>query len=167
MSHPRTAESAVLFVCLGNICRSPTAEGVFRKHVHEAGLDHRIHIDSCGTAGYHEGAPPDRRAQAYAQTQGVDLSRLQARALRDSDFDQFDYILVMDRDNLADVKAQAPSHCRADIALLLDFAPEAHEREVPDPYYGGDAGFKYVFALVDQASRHLLTHIEARLGGRT
>lgn len=158
-----TADIAVLFVCLGNICRSPTAEGVFRKRVKDAGLSERIFIDSCGTAGYHEGGSPDRRAQAYARTQGIDLSSLQARALRDDDFERFDYILVMDQANLDDVNARAPAHCRAHIALLLDFAPRSSPREVPDPYYGGDAGFKRVFGLVDEAAVELLHMLEARL----
>lgn len=159
-----TADIAVLFVCLGNICRSPTAEGVFRKRVTEAGLGSRIFIDSCGTAGYHEGGSPDRRAQAYARGQAIDLSSLQARALRDEDFERFDYILVMDQANLDDVNARAPRHGRAHIALLLDFAPHTSQREVPDPYYGGDAGFARVFGLVDDAAQGLLKTLETRLG---
>lgn len=154
----------VLFVCMGNICRSPTAHGVFRDLVRKEGLDGRIEIDSAGTHGYHIGAPPDSRAQATARTRGFDLSDLRARKAITEDFVEFDYLLAMDEDNYQNLKAIAPSNASGRLRLFLDFAPAAGLREVPDPYYGGQQGFEQVFDLVTEASRGLLAHIRREQG---
>ena len=156
---------SVLFVCLGNICRSPTAEGIFRRKVKEAGLDRDIQVDSCGTGSWHIGHPPDERAIEYAATQGIDLSGLRARKLSDADYSRFDYVIAMDRRNLKTVKARAPKHATACISLLLDFDPHSPTREVPDPYYGGEEGFRRVYTLVNQACDRLLDDIRKRLEG--
>lgn len=147
-------EIAVLFVCMGNICRSPTAEGVFRHHAVVAGHASRLVIDSAGTHAYHVGEPPDRRAVAAAERRGISLGDIRARRVSDDDFESFDYIIAMDEDNVARLREQAPQH-QAKICLLLEFSP-SREREVPDPYYGGAAGFERVLDLVEEASRGLL-----------
>ncbi|XKE46767.1 low molecular weight phosphotyrosine protein phosphatase [Halomonas organivorans] len=152
----------VLFVCLGNICRSPTAEGMFRRHLTEAGLDGRVEVDSCGIGSWHLGKAPDPRAQAAAASRGLDLSALRARQLDDRDFDRFDYLLAMDEDNLSVLQARRPADCAAHVGLLLEFAG-LPGRAVPDPYYGGDAGFEEVLDLVEAASRGLLTEVRDRL----
>ena len=157
------AEISVLFVCLGNICRSPTAEGVFRKLLAENGLDGRIRVDSAGTGGYHVGAPPDARAMAAAKARGVDLSGIRARKVASEDFERFDLILAMDQDNLDDLRDSAPGETRARMALLLDFAPQRHERAVPDPYYGGKNGFERVLDLVTEACAGLLEDLRRRI----
>ena len=149
----------VLFVCLGNICRSPTAEGVFRHHVRETGLDGRITADSAGTGGWHAGDPPDRRAQAAARRRGIELSDLRARQAKPDDFTRFDYILAMDQRNLRDLQSMAPAGQEDRPRLFLSFAPHLGTAEVPDPYYGGDAGFEAVLDMIDAASRGLLDHI--------
>jgi len=151
--------SRVLFVCMGNICRSPTAEGLFRQYVENAGLAERIEIDSAGTHAYHIGNPPDPRAQAAARRRGVDLSCLRARQVSVKDIIDFDYVLAMDRDNLTVLKRLAPAHLVDKPRLFLDFAPDLKESEVPDPYYGGEAGFLYVLDLIEAASKGLLEHI--------
>jgi len=149
----------VLFVCLGNICRSPTAEGVFRHLVEQAGMDARIEVDSAGTGGYHVGDPPDGRAQAAARHRGIDIARQRARKVRRADFHDFDYILAMDRDNHENLAAICPPDEVHRLRLFLDFAPQAGRRDVPDPYYGGAGGFDKVLDLVEDASRGLLDHI--------
>ncbi|HBG94262.1 MAG TPA: phosphotyrosine protein phosphatase, partial [Chromatiaceae bacterium] len=137
----------VLFVCMGNICRSPTAHGVFRKLVEEAGLDDRIEIDSAGTHAYHDGEPPDQRAQETARNRGVLLHDLRARRARAEDFERFDYILAMDQDNYHSLSAICPEGRGLErrLLLLMDFAPHMRTREVPDPYYGGASGFETVY----------------------
>lgn len=152
----------VLFVCLGNICRSPTAEGVFRDRLAKAGLAGRVEVDSCGVGDWHVGMGPDARALEAAKRRGVDIVALRARQLDDSDFQRFDYILAMDHDNLAAIKAHRPPECRAHIGLLLDFAGE-HGRAVPDPYYGGARGFEDVLDLIEAASDGLVEELRARL----
>lgn len=152
----------VLFVCLGNICRSPTAEGVFRTHLERAGLAERVEVDSCGVASWHVGKAPDGRAREAAARRGVDLSALRARQLAAEDFERFDYVLAMDHDNLAALEAQRPASSEAVVGLFLAYAGWP-ERAVPDPYYGGDDGFEEVLDLVDAASRGLVTEITARL----
>ncbi|MCE8036924.1 low molecular weight protein-tyrosine-phosphatase [Halomonas sp. MCCC 1A11062] len=154
----------VLFVCLGNICRSPTAEGVFRRELEKAGLAHRVEVDSCGIAHWHVGKGPDPRTMAAARQRGVDLSELRARQLAAEDFSRFDYLLAMDHDNLAAIRAQCPEGCGAHIGLFLDFAGHV-DRPVPDPYYGGEQGFEEVLDLVEAASRGLLEEIARRLEG--
>ncbi len=153
---------SVLFVCMGNICRSPTAEGVFRHHVLQAGLADRIVIDSAGTHAYHVGEPPDRRAAAAAARRGISLDGILARRVSDEDFVRFHHIIAMDEDNLARLRDQAPVEHHAKLRLFLEYSA-GREREVPDPYYGGAAGFERVLDLVEDASRGLLaTLIERR-----
>ena len=142
----------VLMVCLGNICRSPTAEAMLRKKVHEAGLDGRIEVDSAGTADYHVDSPPDRRAVAHGERRGLAMKNLRGRQVGRDDFERFDFILAMDEDNLADLQRIRPPGARARVALLLSYAPHAGAREVPDPYYGGPDGFETVLDLVDAAA---------------
>lgn len=151
-------KTSILFVCMGNICRSPTAEGVFRHFVNEAGLEKRIRIDSAGTHAYHSGEPPDTRAHAAAQGRGYSLDGILARRVSDADFDDFDYILVMDDENLEALRSRAPAGHRAELSLFLSFSG-GRTREVPDPYYGGAAGFERVLDLVEEASRALLERL--------
>jgi len=148
-------KTRVLFVCMGNICRSPTAEGVFRHFVNEAGLDKLITADSAGTHAYHIGEPPDRRATAAAERRGVSLSEIRARRVSDSDFEDFDYVIAMDEENRMRLLEQAPEEHQGKVQLFLNFI-EGSETEVPDPYYGGAAGFERVLDLVEEASRGLL-----------
>lgn len=152
----------VLFVCMGNICRSPTAHGVFRHLVEQAGLGHRIEIDSAGTHAYHAGEPPDERAQETALARGIDIGDLRARRAAPEDFLYYDYILVMDQDNYHSLSRICPPGQERKIALFLDYAPELRVREVPDPYYGGQRGFDQVFDLVESAARGLLDAISRR-----
>ncbi len=152
----------VLFVCLGNICRSPTAEGVFREIVARAGLDAHIEIDSAGTHAYHVGEPPDARAQAAAMQRGIDLSRLRGRRATDNDIKQFDYVLAMDAENHDNLLAICPPGFEHKIRLFLEFAPNRPEREVPDPYFGGDNGFERVLDMIEEASEGLLADIRNR-----
>ena len=140
---------------MGNICRSPTAEGVFRHHAEQAGMAERIHIDSAGTHAYHVGEPADRRARAAAERRGISLDGIAARRVDPEDFERFDYILAMDADNLARLQAESPDEHRHKLHLFLELA-EADEREVPDPYYGGAAGFERVLDLVEDASIRFL-----------
>lgn len=147
----------ILFFCMGNICRSPTADGVMRAKLQAAGLD--AAVDSAGTHGYHVGAPPDRRSQAHARRRGYDLSPLRARQLVAEDFTRFDLVLAMDADNLAHAERLCPPEQRHRLKLLLDYAPQLGRREVPDPYYGGDAGFEDVLDLVEAACDGLVTSL--------
>ncbi len=151
----------VLFVCMGNICRSPTAQGVFTKVVQEHGLEEMISVDSAGTHDYHIGKPPDERAREAAEGRHVDLSALRARQVDVADFARFDYILAMDRDNLGILQALCPDDPNGKVRLFMDFAPEVSERQVPDPYWGGQRGFERVLDMVEAASRGLLDHIQA------
>jgi protein-tyrosine phosphatase len=154
-------KTSILFVCMGNICRSPTAEGVFRHHADKAGWSDRLHIDSAGTHAYHVGEPADQRARAAAERRGISLEGIYARRVQVGDFERFDYIIAMDRENLARLHEEAPEACRHKIQLFLEFAP-VEETEVPDPYYGGAAGFERVLDLVEAASRGLLETLAAR-----
>ncbi|RMF16473.1 MAG: low molecular weight phosphotyrosine protein phosphatase [Gammaproteobacteria bacterium] len=156
-------QTGILFVCLGNICRSPTAEDVFRARAAQAGLANRLRIDSCGTGHWHVGEPPDPRAVQAARERGYDLSALRARQVSDSDFQNFEYILAMDSDNLAHLRRMAPSGFTGHLGLFLDFAPGHEGEPVPDPYYGGDAGFAHVLDLIERASEGLLAHLSERL----
>jgi protein-tyrosine phosphatase len=152
----------LLFVCMGNICRSPTAEGVMRHLLREEGLEDEITIDSAGTGAWHVGNPPDRRATAAAVARGIVLEGA-ARQVRPSDFDDYDLLLVADRENLADLRAIAPGEAaRAKVRLLREFDPAsegAPDLDVPDPYYGGPDGFEDVLDLVEAACRGLLAEI--------
>ncbi len=144
---------------MGNICRSPTAHGVFERMVRDAGLAALIEVDSAGTHAYHIGKSPDPRSQETALGRGIDLSGQRARKAAREDFEQFDYVIAMDRDNLANLLTIAPDAHRTKLHLLLDFAPELGVREVPDPYYGGSGGFDRVFDLVTAAAEALLVTI--------
>lgn len=149
----------ILFVCLGNICRSPLAEGVFRHHVQAAGLAHRFAIASAGTGGWHVGEPPDPRTCASALERGIDIRHQRARQLQPGDLLRHDLILAMDRSNLRDVKKLDRKAELAHVRLFRDFDPEPGDGEVPDPYYGGEEGFRLVFEIVDRTSRALLEHL--------
>jgi protein-tyrosine phosphatase len=150
---------AVLFVCMGNICRSPTAEGVFRALVAGRGLGGRIAADSAGTHAWHVGDPPDPRTCAAARRRGLDLSGLRARQATADDFRRFDYVLAMDRRNQAALEALRRPGSPARLGLFLDFAPRLGRREMPDPYYGGPDGFELVLDLAAEAAAGLLNHI--------
>ncbi|MDP7241188.1 MAG: low molecular weight protein-tyrosine-phosphatase [Rhodospirillales bacterium] len=150
----------VVFVCLGNICRSPTAEGVFRALVEREGLGKRIAVDSAGTGAWHAGEAPDPRAQKAALRRGIDLSNIRARKAMKQDFNTFDYVLAMDLENLAALKKLCPPCEEHRLSLLLDYAPEAGRRDVPDPYYIGGQGFENVLDLIEAAARGLLAHIQ-------
>ena len=155
---------SVLFVCMGNICRSPTAEGVVRKLLSESGPALGVELDSAGTHSYHVGHPPDRRAQTAAEARGVDLSSIRARRVVEDDFTRFNLILAMDEDNLAELEAMRPAEATAQVRLLLDYAPANGMKEVPDPYYGGPNGFEQVLDLVEAAARGLMAEIAAGKG---
>jgi protein-tyrosine phosphatase len=153
----------VLFVCLGNICRSPTAEGVLRVLAAREAPDLMLEVDSAGTAGYHIGEPPDPRTRAAAARRGYDLSTQRARVVEPADFERFDLILAMDRENLRVLRRRAPAGAHERLRLFLEFAPQAADPEdVPDPYYGGPNGFEQVLDLVESASRGLLAHLRLK-----
>lgn len=153
------SEIKVLFVCLGNICRSPTAEGVFRSKIIEAGLEEKISIDSAGTGDWHIGRSPDPRAQEHAASAGYDISDLRARLVAQEDFQIFDYILAMDQQNLLDLQAMRTQSFDGHLSLFLDFYKGSAVREVPDPYYGGDEAFQEVIQLVERGSDALIHDI--------
>ena len=150
----------VLFVCFGNICRSPTAEGVFRHLLAQEAPELRVEVDSAGTAGYHIGHPPDLRSQRAAHARGIDLSGLRARQVTTEDFLRFDLILAMDQDNLEELEAMRPAESRAKVRLFLEYAPELGRTEVPDPYYGNARGFEEVLNLSEAASRGLIAALQ-------
>lgn len=153
----------VLFVCMGNICRSPMAEGTFRRLLQDAGLADKVYVDSAGTHSYHIGARPDERGQHTARRRGVELSGIRARQVLPSDLLEFDYVLAMDRDNYAHLLDLCErTEQRTKLYLLMDFAAELPEQEVPDPYYGGLGGFERVMDLLEVASEGLLRHIRER-----
>jgi protein-tyrosine phosphatase len=154
-----TDSVSVLFVCMGNICRSPTAEAVFLHCVQQAGLVKHIHIDSAGTHDYHIGDMPDARTQRAALRRGYDMSRLRGRQVAAGDFMRFDYVLAMDEANLAILKRLRPRDAQSHLGLFLEFAEHHDEREVPDPYYGGSDGFERVLDMVEEAAGGLLKHI--------
>ena len=155
----------VLFVCMGNICRSPLAEGVFRHLVTSAGLADRFEIDSAGTSSYHIGDPPDARTTSEARARGIELTGA-ARQIKPADLSDFDYILVMDAENMARVRQLAKSAAGANVRMLRDFDEEATDadRDVPDPYYGGARGFEEVHDIVERACARLLEHIRKEHG---
>ena len=153
----------LLFVCLGNICRSPTAEGVMRRLVADAGLDGEVVVDSAGTAGWHEGDPPDRRSQHEAKARGLDISGLRGRQVRAHDFERFDLLLAMDAENQRDLLHLAPdAAAQGKVRLLREFDPAAvaaGDLEVGDPYYGGPEGFARVYDHIESACKGLLKHL--------
>lgn len=154
----------VLFICMGNICRSPTAHGIFRHKLAESGLDTAIDVDSAGTHGFHVGGPPDRRAVAILAEQGIDISDLRSRQVTLSDFASFDYIVAMDEDNYEHLRALSPESAVERIHRLMDFAPDFGDGEVPDPYYGGSSGFERVCDLVEAGTEGFLAHLKVRHG---
>ena len=149
----------VLFVCLGNICRSPSAEAVLRAIAAREAPELSLEVDSAGTAGYHIGDAPDARSQAAALRRGYDMAPLRARIVEAADFERFDLILAMDTNNLEVLRRRAPADYRERVRLFLEFAPDCGLDEVPDPYYGGPSGFEQVLDLVEEASRGLLSHL--------
>lgn len=157
-------KSKILFVCMGNICRSPTAEGIFRKLVNEHSSLVNIEIDSCGTIGYHVGEPPDHRSVSFAKRRGYDLSPIRSRKISIEDFEYFDLILAMDIENLNNLKVIADNNERhlKKIGLFLDFDVTNSVRIVPDPYYGGSSGFDDVIDLIEAASKGLIVHLLAQ-----
>ncbi len=152
-------ETGILFVCLGNICRSPTAEGVFRQRLVTRGLESRFRVDSAGTGDWHVGSPPDRRAQLAAASRGFDISGQRARQVRPDDADGFDYLIAMDRGNHRDLVHLAGTERAHKVRLFMEFAGIDGLEEVPDPYYGGDDGFDRVIDLVEAASDGLIEHL--------
>jgi len=164
--------TSILFVCLGNICRSPMAEGLFRQIVTDAGMGERYRIDSAGTGSWHVGRPPDLRAQQALGLRGIDISSLRARQITRDDFNGFDLILAMDRSNHNRLMDIAPDVYEPNVRLLMKYAPEMGICEIPDPFFGGPEGFDYVVNLIEVASRGLLASLmkehatlaDARLG---
>jgi protein-tyrosine phosphatase len=149
----------ILFVCLGNICRSPIAEGVFRRLAEAEGLGDRFEIDSAGLGDWHVGQAPDGRAQMAARRRGVEISGQSARQVEQGDFDRFDLLLVMDRSNFNELKRRAPAGTEAKIRYFLDFAETASSKDVPDPFFGGPEGFEHVLDLIEAAARGLLASL--------
>ena len=151
---------SVLFVCLGNICRSPTAEGVFRQKAIKNGFD--VHVDSAGTAGYHKAAPPDKRSQQVAKARGYDLSTLKCRRVTEDDYEYFDYIIAMDKANQSDLERKCPEEYQHKISLFMSHSQSEFD-EVPDPYYGGGKGFELVLDLIEEASDGLLLKLSQQV----
>ena len=149
----------ILFICLGNICRSPSAEGVFRHLVSEAGLSDHIDTDSAGTGPWHAGNPPDRRAQDAARARGFDISHLRARQVQSDDFHAFDFLVAMDKDNHQDLISMSPQDLHHKISLLLDHSGGPRGKDVPDPYYGDLSGFHDMMDLIETGAKGLLEHI--------
>jgi protein-tyrosine phosphatase len=152
-------KKSILFVCMGNICRSPTAEGVFRARAGQAGLAEDLHIDSAGTHAYHVGQSPDPRSTAFAARRGVDLSAQRARRVEAADFARFDYVIAMDHENMALLKAACPAEHRHKLHLFMAFATHSDSDVVPDPYYEGDDGFDLVLDYIEDASDGLIAAI--------
>lgn len=155
----------VLFVCLGNICRSPLGEGIFRHLVTQAGLESRFEIDSAGTGNWHVGKPPHHGSQRVAKERGLDISLQRARQLQIEDLDDYDYVVAMDSQNFTDIRDLDPLRkTRAQVVRMMDFAPARRMTDVPDPYFGGPEGFDHVYDLVEEASHGLLAHIAKEQG---
>jgi protein-tyrosine phosphatase len=161
MNRGKNTKTRVLFVCMGNICRSPTAEAVFRHQVTAAGFENAVHIDSAGTHDYHIGEPPDARAQKAAARRGYDATELRARQVDETDFEVFDYILAMDKANLAILERECPPQYSHKLGLLMQYSERYSEgvEEVPDPYFGGNQGFEHVLNMVEEAGRGLLIQL--------
>ena len=158
-THTENRTARVLFVCLGNICRSPTCEGVFRNLVEQQQLTIDILVDSAGTGNYHIGQPPDRRAIAAAAQRDIEIGGLRARQVMPVDFERFDYIIAMDKDNVHDLEAIAPPGASGKIRLFMEFAKNRHSPNIPDPYYGGRSGFDRALDMIEDASSGLLADI--------
>lgn len=153
----------ILFVCMGNICRSPTVHGVMRHLLQESGLAQRVSIDSAATHNYHPGEPPDARSQRHALRRGYDLSDLRARPVTRQDFEVFDLVLAMDHDNLQHLQAKSPDAHRHKLRLLAEFFEQHDAPVVPDPYYGGADGFEHVLDLAEDGCRGLIRHVQTVL----
>ena len=151
--------TSVLFVCMGNVCRSPTAEGVTRQRAQARGMDREVFVESAGTGAWHVGEAPDRRAVSHAAKRGYDLSALRARQVCEADFSRFHYIFAMDRQNLKALQAMRPPAYAGHLGLFLEMVPSLELREVPDPYFGGAAGFEHVLDLIEAASEGLLERL--------
>lgn len=164
MSEP---QFKILFVCMGNICRSPTAEGVFKKKLNDNGLHSLVHIDSAGTHNYHPNSPPDQRSQMHALRRGYDLSGLRARQVRHADFEYFDLFLTMDWDNRAILEERCPAVMHHKIRGFAEFLHTTQASVIPDPYYGGEQGFEQVLDLVEEASEGLLNMVMQKISQRT
>ena len=158
-----TSKYSVLFVCMGNICRSPTAHGVFRQKVIEQGLALQVAVDSAGTHNYHPDSPPDERSQVHAAKRSYDLSDLRARQIQDEDFERYDLILVMDWENLALVEDVCPPTYLGKVRRLTEFCIQNDSPVVPDPYYGGSHGFDHVLDLIEDASEGLIKHVRQKV----
>jgi protein-tyrosine phosphatase len=156
------SRTRILFVCLGNICRSPTAEAVMRIIAAREAPELSIVVDSAGTADYHVGDPPDPRSREAALRRGYDMSALRARCVEAADFERFDLILAMDRENLLELRRSAPARVQARVRMFLEFLPNALQQDVPDPYYGGANGFEEVLDLIEAGSRALIHHLRER-----
>lgn len=156
----------VLFVCMGNICRSPMAEGIFRREIAKAGLMDKVHIDSAGTHSYHVGSKPDQRAQNAANKRGVNISGLRGRQVADVDFEKFDYILAMDTANLNNLKRRAPARLHGKLRLLLSYSRKYPNLDVPDPYYGGISGFEENLDMIEDAVQGLIKEIQMLQPGK-
>lgn len=164
---PAPNKVGVLFVCMGNICRSPTAEAVFQQKVRKAGLDDVVEVDSAGTHAYHVGDPPDPRSVRHAAARGYDMKGLTGRQLSTYDAERFDYVIAMDRGNYNRIVQEfggSDEGQRAEVRMFLEFAPDVAELEVPDPYQGGSTGFEHVLDLIEEASEGLLAEIRERVG---
>lgn len=160
MTIEQNKKASVLFVCMGNICRSPTADAVFKHIVRQAGLEREIYVDSAGTHAYHIGEPPDRRAQNSASKRGYSMQDLRARKVVVSDFADFHYILAMDYENLAYLQQWCPDRYSGKPKLFMSYSKgKYNDQEVPDPYFGGDQGFEQVLDMIEEASKSLLEHI--------
>ncbi len=156
---------SVLFVCMGNICRSPTAHGIFEHFVNNSPLSKQILVDSAGTQSHHNGEKPDKRSSELAQEKGYDLRYIRSRKVVSEDFENFDYIIAMDSDNLSDLRYKCPEEHLGKLHLFLELGDVAESRghvDVPDPYYGGMNGFKYVLDLVEEGSQNILGFIQAK-----
>lgn len=159
--------TSILFVCMGNICRSPSAEGVLRQRAEAAGVGHLLTIDSAGTHAYHIGEAPDGRSVAHAARRGYDLSRLRARQVQDADFAHFDYLLAMDHDNLERLQGRCPPQYRHKLQLFMQYAPNSGSAVVPDPYYGDASGFELVLDYCEAAADGLLRQLAGKTGGHS
>jgi protein-tyrosine phosphatase len=161
LEHSKSLKYKILFVCTGNICRSPSAEGVFRDIINQQNLNQLFYIDSCGTHGYHAGQSPDSRSQYAAMKRGIDISQQIARTLEQDDFNRFDYILAMDNYNLSFLQSMADEDNLYKIHLFLEYDENSKLIEIPDPYYGGEDGFEIVLDLLQQASIGLIKHLKS------
>lgn len=149
-------KTSVLFVCLGNICRSPTAEGIFHRLIQERGIENHFEVDSCGTSAHHKGEAPDLRSQEEANSRGTDLSFIRSRQFIMEDYYRFQHIFAMDERNLADIMDDFPENSDANIQLLLDYHPSLSDKSVPDPYWGGSKGFSHVYDIIEESLTHFL-----------